>query len=125
MRRSIALAVLSLVALAAASTAATAAPGDVARYIIAPGNFGGIPTNANSLDQLPLYDALTPKRGRVTRSDINRLFLPEDFEPIGKTRTERTGRAGLRLVYDQYGVPHIYGKTRAGHGLRRGLGIRP
>ena len=113
MRRSIALSVLSLVTLAAASTTATAAPGDTAWYILPPGNFGGIPTNANSLDQLPLYDALTPKRGRVTRSDINRLFLPENFKPIGKTRTEQTGRAGLRLVYDSYGVPHIYGKTRA------------
>jgi acyl-homoserine lactone acylase PvdQ len=112
-RRSIAVALFILAALVAASTAATAAPGDVARYIIAPGNFGGVPTNENSLDQLRLYDALTPKRGRVTRRDINRLFLPENFKPIGRTRVERTGRRGLRLVYDSYGVPHIYGKTRA------------
>ena len=25
----------------------------------------------------------------------------------------RTGRPGLRLVYDSYGIPHVYGKTRA------------
>jgi acyl-homoserine lactone acylase PvdQ len=112
-RRSIRIAVLTLVLSATVAATATAAPGDTARYILPPGNFGGLPTNANSLDQLPLYDALTPKRGRVVRSDINRLFLPENFKPIGETRTEQTGRAGLRLIYDSYGVPHIYGKTRA------------
>ena len=31
----------------------------------------------------------------------------------GKTTTIDTGRPGLRLVYDDYGVPHVYGKTRA------------
>ena len=113
MRRSVRLVVLSLVALCVAPSAASAARGDTARYILPPGNFGGLPTNADSLDQLPLYDALTPKRGRVTSADINRLFLPENFKPIGRTRTEQTGRPGLRLVYDEYGVPHVYGKTRA------------
>ena len=113
MRRPIVVVLLSIVALAAATTAATAAPGDTARYILPPGNFGGLPTTENSLDQLPLYDALTPKRGRVNRRDINRLFLPENFKPIGATRTEQTGRAGLRVVYDSYGVPHITGRTRA------------
>lgn len=91
---------------------ASAADGDTARYILPPGNFGGIPTTQNSLDQLPLYDALTPLRGHVTADDVNRLYLPEDFKPIGATTVEQTGRPGLRLVYDSYGVPHIYGKTR-------------
>ncbi|MBA3262212.1 MAG: penicillin acylase family protein [Thermoleophilaceae bacterium] len=26
---------------------------------------------------------------------------------------EQTGRPGLKLVYDEYGIPHVYGKTRA------------
>jgi acyl-homoserine lactone acylase PvdQ len=86
---------------------------DVARYILPPGNYGGLPTTANSRDQLPLYDALTPLRGNVTDADIERYFLPEDFQPIGQVQEINTGRPGLRLVYDEYGVPHIYGQTRA------------
>ena len=31
--------------------------GDVARYILPPGNYGGLPTTENSTDQLPLYTA--------------------------------------------------------------------
>ena len=31
---------------------------DRAFYILPPGNYGGIPTNENSLDQLPLYLSL-------------------------------------------------------------------
>ncbi|MBA2625795.1 MAG: penicillin acylase family protein, partial [Acidimicrobiia bacterium] len=90
---------------------------DVSRYILPPGNYGGLPTTDNSRDQLPLYDALTPLRGNVTDDDIQRFFLPQDFEPIGETREEETGRPGLRLVYDEYGVPHIYGETRADVGF--------
>ena len=67
----------------------------------------------NSLDQLPLYDALTPLRGNVTRPTSTSLFLPENFKPIGATREEQTGRPGLTLIYDTYGIPHVYGKTRA------------
>jgi hypothetical protein len=101
----------ALVALAvlAAAPAAAAAPGDTARYILPPGNYGGLPTNEDSLDQLPLYDALTPLRDNVTDGDLERLFLPEDFAPVGQVREEQTGRPGLRLIYDEYGVPHVYG----------------
>jgi hypothetical protein len=91
----------TVAALVAAPGVAT---GDTARYILPPGNFGGLPTTANSLDQLPLYDALTPLRRNVTTSDIERYFLPEDFAPVGTTHEEQTGRPGLRLVYDQYGA---------------------
>ncbi|HEY8516916.1 MAG TPA: penicillin acylase family protein [Candidatus Binatia bacterium] len=89
-----------------------AAADDIARYILPPGNYGGLPTNENSLDQLPLYSGLTPLRDDVTFADIERLFLPEDFQPIEPTREENTGRPGLRLIYDAYGIPHIYGETR-------------
>jgi acyl-homoserine lactone acylase PvdQ len=93
--------------------ASSLAAGDVARYILPPGNYGGLPFTDESTDQLPLYDGLTPLRGNVSLTDINRLFLPENFKPVGKTTTIDTGRKGLRLVYDEYGVPHVYGKTRA------------
>ena len=77
------------------------------------GHLGGLPTTTNSLDQLPLYDALTPLRGNISSANINNLFLPENFRPIGATHEENTGRPGLRLIYDSYGIPHVYGKTRA------------
>ncbi len=85
---------VAIAALVAAPVTANAA--DTARYILPPGNFGGLPTTANSLDQLPLYDALTPLRGNVDRRTNQRLFLPENFEPIGASHVEQTGRPGLR-----------------------------
>ncbi len=87
--------------------------GDRARYILPPGNYGGLPTTDQSLDQLPLYDGLTPLRGNVTDADIDSHFLPEDFEPVGATHEEPTGHPGTTIVYDSYGVPHVSGKTRA------------
>src|SRR5215213_4958373 len=87
--------------------------GDLARYILPPGNYGGVPFTQNSTDQLPLYSGLTPFRDNVTDADIQHFFLPEDFQPIGQTHEEQTGRPGLRLIYDSYGIPHVYGQTRA------------
>jgi acyl-homoserine lactone acylase PvdQ len=85
---------------------------DVARYILPPGNYGGLPTTAQSRDQLPLYDALTPLRGNVTDADIERYFLPEDFQPIGPTTEIDTGRPTAQVRYDAYGIAHVYGQTR-------------
>ncbi len=80
--------------------------------ILPPGNYGGLPFTANSTDQLSLYSGLTPLRDNITTGDIESHFLPEDFHPIGDAHEEDTGRPGLRLVYDAWGIPHIYGKTR-------------
>ena len=114
MHRSLRSVVVVIAALLLASpTFAAAARQDTARYILPPGNFGGLPTTDDSLDQLPLYDSLTPLRGRVTAGDLRRLFLPQNFAPVGKTHEEQTGRPGLRLIYDEYGIPHVYGRTRA------------
>ncbi len=96
----------------AASASAAEGNGDTARYILPPGNYGGLPFTENSTDQLPLYSGLTPLRDQVTNADIDALFLPEDFAPIGDAHEEETGRPGLRLIYDAYGIPHVYGKTR-------------
>lgn len=84
---------------------------DIARYILPPGNYGGIPFTVNSTDQLPLYSGLTPLRDNVTLADINQFYLPEDFQPIEPSTEEVTGRPGLRLIYDAYGIAHIYGDT--------------
>jgi acyl-homoserine lactone acylase PvdQ len=85
---------------------------DRSYYILPPGAYGGLPTTENSLDQLPLYDGLTPLRGNVTDADIEALFLPQDFQPIGETTEEPTGRPGTTILYDEYGIPHITGDTR-------------
>jgi penicillin amidase len=88
---------------------------DTARYVLPPGNYGGFPqTNENSFDQLPLYDGLTPLRGDVSRADLDRLFLPMNFRPVGSTRVEDTPRNDVRVVYDRYGIPHIDSRTRSG-----------
>ncbi len=85
---------------------------DRAYYILPPGNYGGLPVNENSTDQLSLYDSLTPLRGDVTDADIEEFFLPADFEPIGATTEEVTGRDGVSIVYDEFGIPHVTGDTR-------------
>ena len=85
---------------------------DRAYYILPPGNYGGLPTTDNSLDQLALYDGLTPLRGNVTDADIEQFFLPEDFQPVGETIEEPTGRPGTTILYDEFGVAHITGETR-------------
>jgi len=85
---------------------------DRAYYILPPGNYGGLPATENSLDQLPLYDGLTPLRGDISDEDIENHFLPENFEPVGETTEEPTGRPGLTINYDDYGIPHVTGQTR-------------
>ena len=96
----------------ASSASAGISSQDTARYILPPGNYGGLPFTENSTDQLPLYKGLTPLRDDIDTQDINDYFLPEDFAPIGDVTTEDTGRPGLELIYDAYGIPHVYGDTR-------------
>ena len=85
---------------------------DRSYYILPPGNYGGLPTNDNSLDQLPLYDSLTPLRGDVSDADIDQYFLPQDFQPIGAIVDESTGRPGTTIEYDEWGIAHVTGETR-------------
>ena len=90
----------------------SAGAADIARYILPPGNYGGLPFTAHSTDQLPLYSGLSPLRDNITLADIDQYYLPEDFQPIAPTQVENTGRPGLQLIYDAYGIPHVYGQTR-------------
>jgi acyl-homoserine lactone acylase PvdQ len=85
---------------------------DRARYILPPGNYGGLPTSENSTDQLPLYDGLTPLRGDIDDAALEEYFLPMDFEPVGETTEEPTPRDGVTIVYDEFGVAHVTGETR-------------
>ena len=122
--------IVAIVALAAtivpaAATAAGKGKKDTARYILPPGNYGGLPFTSNSTDQLPLYSGLTPLRDNVTKADINDLFLPEDFAPIGDAHEEDTGRArpaaDLRRLRDPARLRQDPRRRR----LRRRLGDRP
>lgn len=106
-------AVLAL-AVPASAGAATSDYAGQAYSILAPGQWGGLPTNANSTDQAKLYDALTPLRGNVSAADLRRYFKSERFGVQGAVvRRESTGRAGLKILRDRFDVPHIYGRTRA------------
>jgi acyl-homoserine lactone acylase PvdQ len=91
---------------------APAAAADTAYNVLPPGQFGGLPQNAHSTDQIPLYDGLTPLFRKVTSGDIARLYKPETLGPASPTKAESTGRAGLTILRDSYGVPHITGATR-------------
>ena len=98
-----------------AATTTTVAPAiteDRAYYVLPPGNYGGLPTTDESTDQLALYDGLTPLRDAVTDADIESHFLPMDFEPVGATTEEPTPRDDVTILYDEYGIAHVTGKTR-------------
>lgn len=117
------LAVLALVAACTADDGGSADPPtdangglrtveDRAYYVLPPGNDGRIPTSDDSLDQLALYDGLTSLRGAVTDADIDDLFLPMDFEPVGPTEIVDVARDGVSIVYDDFGIAHVEGDTR-------------
>ncbi len=86
---------------------------DITRYVLPPGNYGGLPTGQHSLDQLSLYSGLTPLRRNVSMADVRRFFLPDDLRPIAPTTIQPVGRSDVTVTYDAYGIPHINGKTRA------------
>src|SRR5262249_51111830 len=100
---------------------------------------GSILENEFSTDLGEKYNALTPKQGLVTQGDLESDFISEKFGVQGPvSRIEITPRwPRLKIVRDQYDVPHIDGRTRSdvmyGSGwvdaedrggllLRRGLG---
>ena len=99
--------VLALVAPAAASAA------DTQRYILPPGNYGGLPTT----DELARPAAALRRADAAARQHHpgghQQLLPARELRPIGATHEENTGRPGLKLIYDSYGIPHVYGKTRA------------
>jgi acyl-homoserine lactone acylase PvdQ len=104
--------VIAALALPFLLAAAPARAADRLYNILPAGQYGGLPTTAHSTDQLPLYDGLTPLAGNVTDADITRFFKPETLGPVGATTVEPTPRAGLTILRDSFGVPHITGKTR-------------
>jgi acyl-homoserine lactone acylase PvdQ len=119
MRKAAAFAIASL-ALVLGLAPSSAAPGRdaaaVALNVLPPGEDGGFTIGAHSVDQLKLYDGLTPLAGAVTPRDLTRFFKPAHLGMAGDrtVRTERpSGRPGLRILRDRWDVPHVFGRTRA------------
>jgi acyl-homoserine lactone acylase PvdQ len=86
----------------------------LALNVLVPGQSGSTELNRNSTDQLRLFDALTPRGGRVNASDLRRYFKPAWFRLRGtrSVRVERP-RARVRITRDAWGVPHVEGRTAA------------
>jgi acyl-homoserine lactone acylase PvdQ len=85
--------------------------GSIVRNVLVPGETGSLPTDAHSTDQIPLYDGLAKLFDHVTAKDLTTFFKDES---LGDTRgtAEATPRTGLKIVRDNFNVPHIFGSTR-------------
>jgi acyl-homoserine lactone acylase PvdQ len=97
-------------------SASAATPKDFGKNlfnILPPGQAGIFPPVTNSTDQAKLYDGLTPLFDQVTAADIPKYFKPSHFGVDGPVVKTEHPRKGLTIQRDSYGVPHIYGKTRA------------
>src|SRR5437588_2094297 len=117
MKRAAALAVAAAALVLGLAPTSAAPRGDyaaVALNVLPPGEDGGFTIGVHSLDQLKLYDGLTPLGGNVTTRDLTRYFKPEHLGMTGErtVRSEKTGRAGLRILRDRWDVPHVFGRTR-------------
>jgi acyl-homoserine lactone acylase PvdQ len=84
--------------------------------VLPPGQNGFVFPGPHSVDQIPLYDGLTPKFDNVTDADLPTYFKPNIFG-LGSetpTRTELPPqRPDLRIERDSWDVPHIFAPTRA------------
>jgi acyl-homoserine lactone acylase PvdQ len=85
----------------------------VALNVLPPGQSGSLRFPPNASDQIPLYDGLTPRLGNVSAQDLTRFFKPERFGVSGKVVRVERPRRGVRIERDRWGVPHVYGTTRA------------
>ncbi len=69
----------------------------------------------HSSDQLQMYSSLTQAAGSVTEATIPSYFKDATFGvPAGDVESTQTPEPGVTIIRDsQFGVPHIYGDTRA------------
>jgi acyl-homoserine lactone acylase PvdQ len=103
----------ALITIPAAGGAARADYAAVALNVLPPGQSGDLLFPPTAKDQLRLYDGLTPLGGSVNPRDLTRYFKPERFGVTGKVVRRERPRAGVRILRDRWGVPHVYGGTRA------------
>ncbi len=83
--------------------------------VLPPGESGSSSPGPHSVDQLPLYDGLTPLFDQVTDADLPTYFKPNTFGLGGETPTsveQPPARPGLRIDRDSKGVAHVFGTTR-------------
>jgi acyl-homoserine lactone acylase PvdQ len=101
-------------ALAAAPAAHARDFSGEALNVLPPGQAGTFSITPHSIDQIALYDGLTPKFGTVRQRDLRRFFKPATFGLGGQRprRVERPGRRGLRILRDRWDVPHVYARNR-------------
>ena len=64
------------------------------------------------VDQLPLYNDLIYAAPKLTMSQLDKYFKPAGFGTDGAT-LESTPRPGVQIFRDPYGVPKVFGETRA------------
>jgi acyl-homoserine lactone acylase PvdQ len=111
-RRAFPLAALAVLIVAGASAAAST--GDhalLALNILPPGQGANTPELTN---QIAMYDGLTPLQGNVTAGDLTKFYKPETLGLGGAKATHTVKpKAGVTIYRDSFGVPHVYGKTRA------------
>src|SRR4051794_25279167 len=67
------------------------------------------------MDQQPLYQNLLYASPGLTHDQIGDFYKDATFGvPDGRTDTTESPRQGVTIIRDkQYGVPHVYGDTRA------------
>src|ERR1700760_3855637 len=70
---------------------------------------------AHNDDQLAMYSNLTTAAGSITPATVPNYFKDATFGvPAGDVESTQTPEPGVTIVRDkQFGVPHIYGDTRA------------
>lgn len=116
MKRALVLAAVAAALVLGAATGDAATRIDfaaVALNVLPPGQGGELGVGVHGVDQIALYDGLTPLGGNVTRRDLTRYFKSARFGVEGKPERTIRPRAGLRIVRDRWGVPHVYGRTRS------------
>ena len=107
---------LAVVAAAVVAGALAKTPRDHAAQawnVLPPGQAGGVAFTKNSTDQIALYEGLTRIGDRVTDADLRRFFKRETLGLGAGDRAVRVERPrkGLTITRDQWGVPHIKGRT--------------
>ena len=121
-RRALSLAALAVMIVAGASAAAS--PRDhalLALNILPPGQGANTPELTS---QIAMYDGLTPLQGNVTARRPDEASTSRETLGLGGAKATHVvkPKAGVTIYRDSFGVPHVYGKTRAEHRVRRRLG---
>ena len=86
---------------------------DIARYVLPAGSFGGLPSQRVLDRPAPPLRRPDPAARKCLTRRHRPVLHPGELQSGRDATTEDTGRAGLTIIRDAYGIPHIRGKTRA------------